>query len=290
MNIPRYWIKESRSVPGVGGRTCEITAWGWSSESPGEATRVANARLDRMAVWHMKGTFPAKYEYMSANPRREEIVRELRVGEGDPVAVITRNRYGAWVLNSPDVAFVDVDFPRVRARNFLEGVMFAFSASARAAREVEAREQTLRDLEAWAVSSRGLPVRMYRTPAGVRLLFTHKRFDPLGDEIRSLMNHLNCDPLYAILTRRQACFRARLSPKPWRIGLPNPPFDFPRETPGRLEAFQTWLSQYDSASQSRAACMLWKQVGPDPTDPRIRAVMELHDHLAARANRLEDLA
>lgn len=290
MNIPRYWVQQSRMVPDAGGRECRICAWGWSSESPEDAVAVANTRLDRVAQWYMKGTFPAKYEYLSANPRREEIIRELKVDEGEPVAVITRNRYGAWVLNSPDVAFMDVDFPPPRARGVLEGLKFAFSAAARAAREEELKEQTLRDLEAWAASADGRPVRMYRTPAGVRLLFTQTRFDPTGDEIRALMNRLNCDPLYAVLTRRQACFRARLSPKPWRLGLPNPPFEFPRETPEHQDAFQTWLSRYDQASASRAACMLWKQTGPDAADPRIRAVVELHDQLAARADRLEDLA
>ena len=62
-------------------------------------------------------------------------------------------------------------------------------------------------------------VRLYRTPAGLRLMAVHRPFDPRGEETKACFDALGVDPVYARMCFNQRCFRARLTPKPWRIGL-----------------------------------------------------------------------
>ena len=60
---------------------------------------------------------------------------------------------------------------------------------------------------------------LYETPNGVRVLALHRTFQPRSDEVTRLFSELGADPAYSRLCRLQACFRTRVSPKPWRIGL-----------------------------------------------------------------------
>ena len=63
-----------------------------------------------MAAAMERGGFPVRYEY-SDRPLREETIQEIRNGDGIS-AVFTRNSYGAIVLNTNRVMFVNVDVYR----------------------------------------------------------------------------------------------------------------------------------------------------------------------------------
>ena len=62
--------------------------------------------------------------------------------------------------------------------------------------------------------------------------------------------------MYRLMCQKQACFRARVSPKPWRIGIdqrlkPRPgvwPID-----PARLPERRAWVAAYDRAVATKAA-------------------------------------
>lgn len=126
-------------------------------------------------------------------------------------------------------------------------------------------------------------VHLYRTPAGFRLLATHRLFDPLDAEVAACFEALATDPVYAAMCLNQHCFRARVSAKPWRIGIE----DHIRPRPGtwpvspeRLPARRAWLERYDRAAAGFAACRFIESIGKGASDPAAQAVKQLHDELS----------
>src|SRR5262249_4384448 len=61
--------------------------------------------------------------------------------------------------------------------------------------------------------------RLYETPAGVRALAMHRTFRSDEPEVLECFAALGADPIYARMCLNQRCFRARVSPKPWRVGV-----------------------------------------------------------------------
>jgi hypothetical protein len=125
-------------------------------------------------------------------------------------------------------------------------------------------------------------VHVYRTPAGLRVLATHRLFDPLEPAVAECFQALGADPVYAAMCRNQHCFRARVSAKPWRIGIegrltPRPGI-WP-VAPERLPQRRAWLERYDSAAAGFAACRFIESIGSGVSAPAARAVQQLHDEL-----------
>lgn len=125
-------------------------------------------------------------------------------------------------------------------------------------------------------------VHLYRTPAGLRLLATHRLFDPLEAEVAECFRALAADPVYAAMCLNQHCFRARVSAKPWRIGIG----DHIRPRPGtwpvspeRLPERRAWLERYDHAAAGFAACRFIESLGKGASVPAAQAVRQLHDEL-----------
>ena len=129
---------------------------------------------------------------------------------------------------------------------------------------------------------------VYRTPAGLRLLATHRLFDPLEAEVAECFQALATDPVYVSMCLNQHCFRARVTAKPWRIGIgdrlkPRPGV-WP-VSPERLPERRAWLEDYDRAAAGFAACRFIESIGSGVSAPEARAVQELHDELCqARSN------
>jgi hypothetical protein len=129
-------------------------------------------------------------------------------------------------------------------------------------------------------------LRIYRTPAGLRVLATHRTYTPSDPAVIECFNAFGTDPIYTRMCFNQQCFRARVSPKPWRIGIgehmrPRPGV-WP-VSPERMPIRSAWITKYEDAAKSFAACMLIETVGSGVTHPDARLVQELHDELC-RAN------
>ena len=212
MKIPRYWTKEDYSGVNHKGQELSVTAWGWSTESLAAAKQHAIERAQKIIEKMAGGMELQWYDYLE-HPLREEIIDSVRQGDNE-IAIITRNRYGALILNSADVCFVDVDFPRIKANGILEGICLLFSSSKKQQKAQIIREETLQFVQDWARANPQRSFRIYRTFAGLRLLFTDSLYDPASEQVRHLLQELKSDSLYCRLTEKQQCFRARLSPKP----------------------------------------------------------------------------
>jgi hypothetical protein len=123
---------------------------------------------------------------------------------------------------------------------------------------------------------------IYKTPKGARLLALHRTFDPSSEETGQLMKDLWADPIYVAMCRRQGCFRARVSAKPWRI----PGVDRMRGPVWPVEGDAldrriNWVKDYDAVQSGFAACALIEVVGnPDALDPRADTVRRWHDQMS----------
>ena len=268
MHIPRIWARADADVDAPGRGTLPLVAWGWG-ESEGDARREAQAKLDRLSDRVRRGEpFPDAYAYGS-RPIREEILETI--GEGaDPRAVLTRNRYGATVLNAPRLLFLDVDLPEDGGGPGLLGKLFGGKSP-----DVEALEKLRAAL---ARAGKG-EFRLYRTPGGFRALATSREFDPAGSEAQDLMRATGTDPWFVRLCLAQKSFRARLSPKPWRMDLKPPPGEYPREDPDMEQRFQEWLAEYQQASRGYATCKFLETVGKSGMvgDAVAEDLVALHD-------------
>jgi hypothetical protein len=287
MRIPRYWTKASYTGRNLEGKDLTCSAWGWSFHGLAAAGDDARSRARRVFDCLINGRQPSSYDY-SDRPMREEIV-ETMCENGKDLAIITRNRYGALVLNTASVLFVDVDFPRIRPNGLLDAILLSISGSRRKQRQAVARESTLESVRDWARRNSNHRFRVYRTFAGLRLLFVDRRYDPTSDQVSRILDELGSDPLYRTLTSKQECFRARLTPKPWRCGTNVPPNQYPWADEIQERLYRAWQDRYTQTAQAYAVCELIECYGDTITDGEINAVLERHDSLTC-ADRQKQLA
>jgi hypothetical protein len=273
MRIPPFWTRATARVPGRPGN--EQAAWGWSFDSMNAAKADALARAQRIIDRLRDGGHPDQYQYLH-QPLHETIVRTIKSGDKD-LAVITRNCYGALILNCASVCFVDVDFPPARSAGPLDSILSLFSSARRQQRAQGPIDATVQKVRQWAEANPDRSFRIYRTFAGLRLLFTDGLYSPTSSQTAALLDALGSDPLYRRLTEKQECFRARLTPKPWRCGHHNPPSHFLPEDTRLQQVYQRWVSDYETRCRDYAVCQLLDTAGRDHAPEPISTIVRLHD-------------
>lgn len=275
MRIPPYWAKARYEGKDRSGNGHAFVANGWSFSSLQDARSDAHARAKRVFELIAAGRKPERYEYHD-RPIREERLEEIRDGDA-MIAVVTRNRYGALVLNCTNVLFVDVDFPRPQSLGVLDSIALAFSRRLREARAQATVQARIGEVEQWAERNPDRSFRLYRTKEGLRLLFTDRLYDPAANDTAATMSELRADPLYATLTLKQECFRARLTSKPWRCGCPRPPSSFPWDRPEAEGAFREWEGVYAKRDAPFKVCHLIREFGTPADIAALKAIVDVHD-------------
>lgn len=127
--------------------------------------------------------------------------------------------------------------------------------------------------------------RIYRTYAGVRLLATHELLAPTDTLCQQAFEFIGADRDYIRLCATHECFRARLTPKPWRCGLPRPPGRWPFLTADDERQFFDWQTTYDAACSAMATCELLT-VGNGDVHPSLLPLVVLHDRETRALSRL----
>src|SRR5262245_45814870 len=273
MKIPKYWIRREGDVSHPDGRALHLFAWGWSETSPTDAEARAAERFRSLEMRVSQGLdLPRGYAY-GDRPVREQIIEEIPGTDGRPDALLTRNSYGAVVLNASRSMFVDVDAAAAPPRDSGFSLKSLFGGGSSKPPE-DGQFDKLRTL---LRSTGGGSFRVYRTAGGYRLLATDRLYTPGSSESESLMRQVGADPAFIQLCRIQDSFRARLSPKPWRMGKRTPPGDFPREDSRLQAAFDDWLRDYDRAAGSKATCAFVETIGNDTIHPDVAHIVKLHD-------------
>jgi hypothetical protein len=278
MRIPPYWTKGHYSAEDVHGKKQSFSAWGWSFDSRAAAAQDGAARARRIYDYVVNRQKPESYDYQE-HPLREEIVESIDHGSNQ-TAMITRNRYGALILNCASVCFVDIDFPVPKPVGLWTMICRVFSSEKNDTRRQDGRDATIKEVTDWSGQNPDRSFRLYQTAAGLRLLFTDRTYDPVSSEVSDLFNVLGSDTLYKKLTHNQACFRARLTPKPWRCGCQRPPSEYPRESTEKEQSYTRWLQAYESKSKAFGICRLIQTFGTDAQDEVICDVIARHDEYA----------
>lgn len=296
MRIARHWVRETVEARDSRGAVHRGEAWGWSETDAEEARRRASASAARVAEWLARGSVwlrrdateapppSAQYLYQLDRPPREEIVQELAGPGGETTALITRSIYGALVLSARELMFIDVDFPPPPQPGV--GSLLSRLFGGAAPPPADPAEGVMDRVRAWCVENADRGVRLYRTAAGLRVALVAEPIEPCSPEARQILEELNSDPLYRRLCEAQQCFRARLSPKPWRIGCGRPPAQFPFTDTVKEQAYRRWQREYDDAAPQFATCQLVEAYGPTDVHPELSALVELHDSLTGVARDL----
>jgi hypothetical protein len=320
MLVPEFWAEGTVRVP-LGEQQVTVQRFGWSDVSQVEAQGLADERA-RVAARRMQlgetlepRELRRAYNGAEGVPIREELVS--RHGE----TIITRNAYGALCLNTPRVLFVDIDnalSPGIgtvlvslaislgvaaaviwwqwRMSVIVVALIVAVGATYPLAMllvkvflwprggERGVAIGLVRKFVEWHPEWH---VRVYATPAGLRVLAMHQTFDPNSPEVAECFQAMWADALYVLMCQRQQCFRARVSPKPWRIGVRRFPSRavWPVDS-RRLAERQKWAAEYDDAARGFASCTYLESLGSARVDAEAAEVQKLHDELCRATSRL----
>ena len=117
-----------------------------------------------------------------------------------------------------------------------------------------------------------------------------KTFNPADPQALDLLTAFQSDKLYIQLCKSQECFRARLTPKPWRVGMDNPPRTYPWISDEKEQQFNTWSARYDQAITKHTACQFIAHHGEPTIHPDIQPILTLHDQLACDPQHQKQLA
>jgi len=267
MRIFKYWVPYSQklkidsntSMLSFNGNTVKssehvFTTYGGSNFSESDAKEDAKRKLERVQKI-MGGEISPNDEDYEADIL-EEILHQV-----DSDNIVTRNRYGAEVLNCKKIMFIDVD-------NCSRGLFDIF-------RGLTNKESTLKRIVKKCKKTHfsHLGFRVYETFKGFRIMVVHKDFDPKSDESKKIMKSFNADYLYRRLCIKQNCYRARLTPKPFRINQKGIRVIFPKKDIIQEERMAKWINEYNSKSANYASCKLVFKYGRSTTN----RVIDYHD-------------
>jgi hypothetical protein len=270
VRVPRFWERAEGSDTGPDGRRYFRSVWGWSMTSAAEALAVARERLRSV----LSDLGPGGY--YPRTPLREPIVEELLDG-GEQYLVVTRNRYGAEVLNTDRLLIADVDIPELeRPSGGLFRRLFRRSDPPPVG-EPPVVARRLERVAAWAQANPSLGVIVYRTASGLRVFVTGVPEPTTSDQGTRILAELDTDPIYRELCRLNETFRARLTPKPWRLpGMKAPRGHWPFADSGTSQRFERWLAAYQTATLGYSVCRRIASYGP-PASIVESQIIGLHD-------------
>src|SRR5580658_4916320 len=277
MKLAKYWTRSEGEATDAKGRIIRALARGWSNESMEAARAVARDIAQRLA----QGNFPTRGpQYLYGDrPLPEPVLREFQ-GNGDgPSAIVTRNVYGAEVLNTRNLMFVDIDKPYqppAPIPSTLKMGLRAFFGKSAPAPPVQTDDPAMTKIRGVAERN-NLAGRVYKTAGGYRVLITSTGFTPGDPRSEDLLCQFAADALYIRLCRMQESFRARLTPKPWRCGLQNPPVMFPFETPEAQSSFDNWERTYTVTGERFRTCQYMASFGSGSVAPGFEELIQFHD-------------
>jgi hypothetical protein len=229
--------------------------------STADALAVAQDRL-RTALSSVQSG--ERGRYYPRTPLREPILEELTI-DGEQVVIVTRNRYGAEILNTDRVLIADVDLPELQPP--AGGVFRRFFRRSEAVDDPLVVPPVVLDrlaiLATWAAANSNLGVIVYRTASGLRVFVSGIGEPATSAHGEQVLAELGADPIYRELCRTHGTFRARLTPKPWRLPRTKSPVErWPFADEATERRFQRWLDNYENAARDYAVCRRLAAHGP----------------------------
>jgi len=261
MRIFRFWA-EYGTVLDVHGMPQAAKARGGSNISVEDALEDAKEKLNK-AQRIINGEIGRDKNYET------DIVEEI-IETIDEHNIVTRNRYGALVLNSKNLLFIDIDQYR---RTLFDRI---FRSSIPTKQLMLQRIQTTMQKPRYATFG----FRLYETAKGYRLLVTGVDFAPRSLESKMLMRAFEADMLYQWLCVEQNCYRARLTPKPYRIEQKAIRVSYLGRTHQQQQELDAWVHAYTNRSRAFSTCRLISSSAIAQTN----RVIEYHDRVTGVYN------
>ena len=255
MRIFKYWIEYSKILT-IEDIQQPSKVFGGSNISIEDAERDAKIKLEK-AQKIINGELGKDESYEA------DIVEEI-IHEIDKNNIVTRNRYGALVLNSKKLMFIDID--NASKKSFWDKIFN---------RKLTHKELLLKQISKTMKKAKyaDLGFRVYETFKGFRVMVSGKNFSPRSDESIKMMQDFSADALYRWLCIKQNCYRARLTPKPYRIKQKRIKVIFPDRTEAEQEKMENWVRAYDEISNNFATCKLVLEQGRSYSN----RVIDYHD-------------
>lgn len=170
----------------------------------------------------------------------------------EDLGMVTENSYGAVVLNTDNMMIIDID-------------VYSDCSKVKTALYPEQAIASLSVLE----EKQGLSFRIYETSGGLRAIEVSKEWNPKAWDTIKIMKSVYADPLYVGLCQSQECFRARLTPKPWRLGGYIDWDDFING--------EQWMR--GNAEDSEVAVCKLLSGQNKPIDSKFKSAIEYHDNV-----------
>lgn len=301
MKIPRYWKQVFKHVDAItyhedhykakSDNSADIYAWGYSDISEDDAQSNAESRVDQI-IKALSSSIDENF-YYPLNVLREDILEELSFGGK---SLVTRNRYFSRVLNTDNMMFVDIDVPifDIKPATFWQKLL-GNAGRVEEKNKTEIKNRFKSALDKVDEYLNGVPDAgfiIYRTLAGYRLIASHRTFDPSSEETQQIFDALGTDPLYQKLCKAQECFRARLTPKFWRLkkdlgASPSIKYQLTKsmlanwtnEDAIRVKDYNDWVELYEDQHDSHATCQFIKHVGNQEIGKEIEELINYHDKM-----------
>ncbi len=260
MKYFKYWVEEKQLIT-IDGRPEEIKLLIGSQVSKGEAKREALSKAKEIE------------ERIARRGRKEEYevgIREYVADIIDESNVVSVCRYGAKILNTDEYTVLDLDDYRKSFWDIFKR-RDKLTKKERIVRKFEENIKRFPEL--------GADFRIYETAKGIRVI-GKSYVDPAARQNIGMMRKMGVDWLYIILSGKQQCYRARLSPKPYRLGIKTMKIRSPLVC--ETEEYKAWAQMYEKASEDYAVVRIIKSIGVDfSRDP----VISYHDeHCNAEMN------
>lgn len=252
MKYFKYWVKEKFQIE-VGGTNEEISILSGSNKSKALASAEAKQKARLIQSRVADGGTKEDYEV----PIKEHVSEII-----DESNVVSVCRYGAKILNTNQFTILDLDDYPV---DFFD-LFKSYRKMTKKERIVAKFEERIKKLP-----QLGADFRIYETAKGIRVI-GKTYLAPSSPGYVALMRKLFVDWVYIQMSAKQNCYRARLTPKPYRMKFRTIKVADPLvcETSEYLE----WEQDYADKARSHVVVKLIKTIGRDFSQ---ELVIKYHD-------------
>lgn len=254
MKYFKYWVKEAFQIR-INGDLKTISILSGSNESKEDAHTEATTKAHQIEERIKNRSQKEKYE-VAIREHVDQIIDETNI--------ISICRYGAKILNTTQYTILDLDdyrfsffdlFGRLKKLSKKERIIYKFE------RNVTRFPELGRDF------------RIYETNKGIRVI-GKQYVTPAGKYYTAMMRKLSVDGIYVQLSKKQNCYRARLTPKPYRMKSATIKIRCPLDC--ETSAYYDWSNTYEAASKNFSVVKLAKINGMDFSQ---EPIVKLHDEI-----------
>ncbi|MET1257202.1 hypothetical protein [Aliikangiella maris] len=252
MKYYQYWVNRQFNIR-IGAQKESINILSGSNVSEQDAFEQAIKRCEQVERRIQTKEPLSEYDI----PIKEQVDTII-----DSANIVTICRYGAKIINTEQYTILDLDdYPL----NFFDW----FNGMRKLSRKERIVAKFLQQIKKYP--ELGEDFRIYETTKGVRVI-GKKYLAPEGKHYQHIMRKLNVDWLYITLSQKQQCYRARITPKPYRMRFRTIKIKSPVDC--QTESYQQWAKEYAKASERYAVVKFVKSIGLDfSTEP----VIKFHD-------------